>query len=239
MELEFQHTHHIANETDACKDDLQVPVTSILQKIPRTFPGETPWHKNWKKAFPKNYREVCFYDESCGEMHRADVHTPCGTTLEFQNSPISLAELESRESFYPNLIWILNGKKFKGFRVLKNLPDVHHPRLANYEFCISDHLSMVRKSEVSAGVAKPKILNFYHPEIKGIPLTSHYYSFCWKQPHSVWFSAKCPILVDLGGHFLYQLKKREQLSADYTYLQMLTRKSFIDQFVSFDLTSGS
>lgn len=234
MEFQFQPSQETEDKIIPLKIDNETAVIdpTIFQKIPRAYPGETPWHRNWKKAFPQNYREICFYDAQCGEMHRADVHTPCGTTLEFQNSPISLAELESREAFYPNLIWILNGKKFKGFRILKSLPDIDHPRLTDYEFCHSDHLAMVRKSEVALGFIKPKILNFYHPEIKGIPFTSNYYSFCWKQPHSVWFSAKCPIFVDLGGHFLYQLKKRIQLSGDYAYLQMIARKSFVDRYLT-------
>ena len=196
------------------------------------YPGETPWHRNWKLAFPLSFREICFIDPVTGEQHRADVHTPCGTTIEFQNSPISEQELISREAFYPNLVWILNGKKFKGFRILKSLPDVDDPKLAEYEFCHSDHLSMLRKSEVLQGIVKPKRLNFHHPEIKNISLTSHYYSFCWKQPHGVWFKANAPIIVDLGGHFLYQLKKRKQLSGDYAYLHMMTRRAFIEQFMN-------
>ena len=205
---------------------------SLQGKKERLFyPGETPWHRNWKLAFLLSYREVCFMDLISGEQHRADVHTPCGTTLEFQNSPISELELISREAFYPNLVWVLNGKKFKGFRILKSLPDVDDPKLDGYEFRHSDHLSMVRRSEVMQGIIKPKVLNFHHPEIKGAALTSHYYSFCWKQPHGVWFKATAPIIVDLGGHFLYQLKKRKQLSGDYAYLHMMTRKAFIDKYV--------
>lgn len=193
--------------------------------------GETPWHRNWKKAFPASYREVCFYDERLGEQHRADVHTPCGTTLEFQNSPITLAELESREAYYPKLVWVLNGKKFKGFRILKHLPDVDDARLRDYEFCHSDHLSMIRKWDLLNARGKTKILNFHHPELRSIPLTSHYYSFCWKNPHRVWYQARCPIIVDLGGHFLYQLKQRPQLSGAYAFLHMIPRKDFVGQYL--------
>ena len=194
--------------------------------------GESPWHRDWKKAFPESFREISFADQTLGQLHRADVHTPCGTTLEFQNSPICIEELRSREEFYPKLIWILNGKKFKGFRILKSLPDVDDPRLMNYEFCHSDHLKMIRKSDIMGDVGKPKAMNFYHPELKNIPLTSFYYSFCWKHPHRVWYQAKSPIIVDLGGHFLYQLKHRQQLSGVYSYLKMIPRKSFIAQYLS-------
>jgi hypothetical protein len=195
----------------------------------RFYPGETPWHRNWKKAFPPSFREVSFVDETRAELHRADVHTPCGTTLEFQNSPICMEELKSREAFYPNLVWVLNGKKFKGFRILKSLPDVDDPLLSDYEFCHSDHLSMIRKSDLLQG--RPKVLNFYHPEIKRVPLTSCYYSFCWKHPHRVWYEAKAPIIVDIGGHFLYQLKHRKQLSGDYPYLHIIPRKHFIERYL--------
>jgi hypothetical protein len=203
----------------------------MLKNTAITYRNETPWHRNWKKAFPQSYREVCFSDKALGQLHRADVHTPCGTTLEFQNSPICMEELQSREAFYPNLIWVLNGMKFKGFRILKHLPDVDDPRLCGYEFCHTDHLSMIRKSDLLSGRGRPGVLNFYHAEIKDVPLTSNYYSFCWKHPHQVWYQAKSPIIVDLGGHFLYQLKQRKQLSGDYAYLHMIPRKSFIEQFV--------
>ncbi len=191
--------------------------------------GETPWHRNWKNAFPSACREVSFADKDLGELHRADIYTPCGTTIEFQNSPICIEELKSREAYYANLIWVLNGKKFKGFRILKHLPDVNDPRLSEFEFCHTDHLSVIRKKDLLQG--RPKVLNFHHPELRTIPLSSHYYSFCWKNPHRVWYQARCPIIVDLGGHFLYQLKQRAQLSGNYAYLHMIARKDFISRYI--------
>nr|WP_068891932.1 competence protein [Pedobacter panaciterrae] len=202
------------------------------EKQHSTSYGETPWHRNWKMVFPTSFREVSFWDGAKEQQHRADIYTSCGTTIEFQNSPIGIEELESREAFYPKLIWVLNGKKFKGFRVLKHLPDVDDPRLTDFEFCHNDHLSMIRKTDIIHGKGYPKILNFYHPELRKIPLTSHYYSFCWKHPHRVWYQAKCPIIIDLGGHFLYQLKQKQQLSGDYPYLHMIPRKEFISRYWS-------
>lgn len=194
---------------------------------------ESPWHRNWKKAFPESYREKSFCCEITGELHRADVFTSCGTAIEFQNSPITLAEVQSREAFYPKLVWVLNGKKFKGFRLLKNLPHPDDPKLFDYEFCNSDHLSMVRKADVKNPLIRPKVLNFYHPEIKSVHITSNFYHFCWKQPHAVWFGAKAPIIVDLGGHFLYRMRIRKQLSGDYPYLETISRKQFIEEYLFF------
>lgn len=220
------------SDTSLFSDQPDFPKSSPEEtvRVFRNFPGETKWHRDWKAAFPLAFREVSFSDPVLGELHRADVYTPCGTTLEFQNSPICLQELKSREAFYPKLIWVLNGKKFKGFRVLKNLPDVDDPRIARYDFCPTQHLSMIRHADFLQG--SPRILNFYHPELKNLPLTSCYYSFSWKHPHRVWYEAKNPIIVDLGGHFIYRLKIRKQLSGDYPYLHMMTRKSFIEQYIS-------
>ncbi|GGI29135.1 competence protein CoiA family protein [Pedobacter mendelii] len=201
--------------------------------VPEKYHKESIWHRNWKKAFPESYREKSFCCEKTGELHRADVFTPCLTAIEFQNSPISLAEMQSREAFYPNMIWILNGKKFKGFKILKNLPHPDDLKLVDYEFCNSDHLSMVRKADVLAGFIKPKVLNFYHPEIKCVAISSNFYHFCWKKPHAVWFSAKAPIIVDLGGYFLYKMRIRKQLSGDFPYLEMINRKTFIEKYLCF------
>jgi hypothetical protein len=194
------------------------------------YAGETPWHRDWKNAFPKTFRERTFLDPILGQQHRADVHTSCGTTIEFQNSPITVRELKSREAFYPKLVWVINGKKFKGFKVLKALPDVNDPLIADYEFSHTANLTMVSKTDILAKIVKPRKLTFHHPALRSVPLTTHSYSFCWRHPHRVWYEAKCPLIFDLGGYFLYQLKQRPQLSGDYAYLEMIPRKTFIEQY---------
>lgn len=192
--------------------------------------SESPWHRNWKLAFPPNFREKSFFSEAQNCYHRADIHTNCGTTIEFQHSPISLEELHSREDFYPNLIWVVDGSKFKGFKILKHLPDVEESRLDVYEFSHTQNLTLYRRSEL--GAAKPKLLTLSHPELSGLKLTSHYFSFVWKHPHRVWYEAKCPMIFDFGGYFVYQLKQRPQSSGAYAYLHMIPRKDFICRYTS-------
>lgn len=193
--------------------------------------GETDWHRSWKLAFPLQFRERTFLSKAEGYCHRADVFTPCGTAIEFQNSPISLAELTSREAFYPKMIWVVNGQKFKGFRVLKNLPLMEDPSIADFEFSHTANLTMVRKKELIAGVEKPKALTFHHPELRDIKRTGHLYSFRWLNPHRVWYQTSFPIVIDLGGYFLYELRHRPQLNGNYPYLCMVPRKNFIGQFI--------
>lgn len=67
---------------------------------------ETEWHLNWKKVFPKKWQEVVI--KKNGQVHRADVVTSLGRIIEFQNSPLSEEKILERESFYNNMVWVLN-----------------------------------------------------------------------------------------------------------------------------------
>lgn len=73
--------------------------------------GETDWHRNWKNRFPDEWQEVVHFDEETGEKHIADVKTPHGLVIEFQHSPMHFDEMVSRESFYDNMIWIVDGDR--------------------------------------------------------------------------------------------------------------------------------
>lgn len=66
---------------------------------------ESDWHLGWKSLFPKECCEV-----SMGP-HRADVRIN-GTVIEFQKSPISPDEIAERESFYGDMVWVLDGNDF-------------------------------------------------------------------------------------------------------------------------------
>lgn len=74
--------------------------------------AESKWHIDWKNEFPKECQEVIM-----GE-HRADIYVK-GQTIELQNSSISSEEIQKREAFYKNMIWVLNGEKFAKNLILK------------------------------------------------------------------------------------------------------------------------
>ena len=74
--------------------------------------NETEWHRNWKNKFPKDWQEIIQRDES-GEKHIADVKTSSGWVIEFQHSAISREERDSRDYFYTNLIWVVDGTRRK------------------------------------------------------------------------------------------------------------------------------
>jgi len=72
----------------------------------------TKWHIDWQDEFDKKFQEIQLIDENTGETHRADIKLSNGTVIEVQNSPITIDEIEARETFYGtnHMIWILNGE---------------------------------------------------------------------------------------------------------------------------------
>ena len=77
--------------------------------------NETPWHRKWKENFPSEWQEVAVRGAD-GELHIADIKTPSGLVVEFQHSSISTFERQSRELFYGNMIWVLDGLRTKSDR---------------------------------------------------------------------------------------------------------------------------
>jgi len=75
--------------------------------------NETEWHRSWKNNFPKDWQEIIHTDENSGEKHIADVKTDSNWVLEFQHSHIKPEERLSRDAFYSNLVWVLDGTRRK------------------------------------------------------------------------------------------------------------------------------
>lgn len=74
--------------------------------------NETEWHRQWKGQFPIEWQEVVQFDAK-GEKHIADVKTEKGWVLEFQHSYIKPEERRSRNTFYPKLVWVIDGLRRK------------------------------------------------------------------------------------------------------------------------------
>lgn len=68
------------------------------------YEPESEWHIKWKNEFPPEQQEI-----KIGK-HRADIITRTGTIIELQSSSISKEDVEEREKFYNNMIWLLNGE---------------------------------------------------------------------------------------------------------------------------------
>ena len=74
---------------------------------------ETEWHRKWKNKFPTEWQETIKFDRETGEKHIADIFNPdIDLVIEFQNSPIDVKEMKSREKFYKRMVWVVNAEKF-------------------------------------------------------------------------------------------------------------------------------
>jgi competence protein CoiA len=75
--------------------------------------NETEWHRAWKNRFPVESQEVIHADPMTGEKHIADIKTGSELVIEFQHSAIDPGEIRSREAFYKNMIWVVDGTRLK------------------------------------------------------------------------------------------------------------------------------
>jgi competence protein CoiA len=94
-----QRSHHWAHRNDMKCDFWREP--------------ETEWHRSWKNNFPTEWQETILPDQETGEKHIADICTDYGLVVEFQHSSIHPQERISRENFYKNMIWVVNGARLK------------------------------------------------------------------------------------------------------------------------------
>jgi competence protein CoiA len=174
--------------------------------------NETPWHREWKSYFPETWRELVHEDPTTGEKHIADVKTATGRVIEFQNSPMPPHELRSRETFYGNMIWIVNGDKFRNnFYILDALPDpdaafaqdiVFHPQTLE-----KPTYGFWRKSEnpdyKPGGMVLVHTVEEPSQNETRRQIYEHYvghHMFDWKRPRSVWFESKRPVFF----HFAHE-----------------------------------
>ncbi len=77
------------------------------------------WHRQWINKFPRECQEISVSDEATSERHIADVCTEHDLVIKFQLSGIYQEEQIAQESFYKNMIWVVNGTQPKYRRFLK------------------------------------------------------------------------------------------------------------------------
>jgi hypothetical protein len=215
-----QNVHHWAHLSKDC-DSWYEPMTQ--------------WHIDWQNMFPEFYREKQFYDEVKKEYHRADIHTLSLVTIEFQNSPISIDEINSRSSFYEKLIWVINGANFKDqFEFLCEIPNPELPETKDYQIICtkppvgkSAVLFQNLKTDEVFGPNRQEVAHLIDLMKKG---KLRYWGFNWKHKREGWFLTKDPVFIDFGDGILYWLKQRNHPDDPIYYLQVVTKKEFISKY---------
>ena len=173
--------------------------------------NETEWHRKWKNYFPKGWQEIIHHDEVSGEKHIADVKTSKGIVIEFQNSPISVDELNSREEFYKNMIWIVNGAKFeKNFHILNKLPNPESNFFEDIAFMNREYnhagqlYYRLSENEENTDMYLVHSLSDIKVEIEANYIGQHLYD--WVRPRKVWQESKFRVFIDFDGDELWELQ---------------------------------
>ena len=189
--------------------------------------NETPWHREWKSRFPEACREICFTALD-GEIHRADIRTPTGIFIEAQHSAISDAERSSREAFYKNLVWIVDGRGFRGnFDIYHLLPDPFSELASDIVWSkasrqlkgaargIFFRLSEVvqdnpHATKASLGRGLHQMHGISEIEVDLNKAYSGHHQYDWIRPHRTWLDAKCPVYLDFGEEHLIRLETYDE-----------------------------
>jgi competence protein CoiA len=177
--------------------------------------NETQWHRDWKNLFPEGCREVNHVAPD-GEIHRADIMTPTGIYIEVQHSAMTDGERKSREAFYKNLVWIVDGRGFKDrFDLHHLLPNPENQEAQDLVWCKAAH----GMNGANAGVfwrlsENPDHSNGGLLKIHGIHKIQHliktycgHQQYSWVEPRRTWLDAECPVYIDFGDEWLFQLQR--------------------------------
>lgn len=189
--------------------------------------NETEWHRAWKNLFPESCREVTHIAPD-GEIHRADIKTPTGIIIEVQHSAMSDAERQSRESFYGNLVWVVDGRGFKkNFNIYHLLPAPESEVAQDLVWCKASRVAkgaaaglFFRLSESQAENPDETITKatmrgcYYHGiyEIKADVERAYrgHHQYGWVRPRRTWLDAVCPVYIDFGDEYLVRLETYDE-----------------------------
>lgn len=202
--------------------------------------NETDWHRAWKSLFPSECREIC-HTAPDGEIHRSDIRTPTGIYIEVQHSAMSDAERLSREAFYRNLIWVLDGKPFKSnFDIYHELPDPRsdiaqdlvwvkarrHLNGANAGLFFRLSECRVEYPDVTKASIRGGIYHGMH-EIADEVLFAYrgHHQFDWVRPRSTWLEAGSPVYIDFGEDYLLKMETYDESSLPC--IRVVMKRDFI------------
>lgn len=184
--------------------------------------NETLWHREWKNRFPADCREISHVAPD-GEIHRADIKTPTGIVIEVQHSAMTDAERSSREAFYGNLVWVVDGSGFRqNFDIYHPLPDPaselardlvwaktyrHLPgTFDGVFFRVSDaleHNANATKADLGGDMHLVHFIDEIEEQL-GQAYSGHR-QYDWVRPRRTWLDATCPVYIDFGEDWLAQL----------------------------------
>ena len=185
--------------------------------------NETEWHRDWKNLFPQDCREIS-HAAPDGEIHRADIRTRTGIYIEVQHSAMTDSERISREAFYKNLVWVIDGRGFRdNFDIYHILPEPGAELAQDLVWAKASRsmqgaalglffrVSEGRKDYPERDISKSTLsfgeihsIQELQTEIEQAYRGHHQYD--WVRPRRTWLDAVCPVYIDFGGEYLVRLE---------------------------------
>lgn len=189
--------------------------------------NETDWHRQWKNLYPLECREISHVAPD-GEIHRADIKTPSGIVVEIQHSAMTDEERTSREAFYGNLVWLIDGYGFKeNFDIYHMLPNPNSKIASDLIWSEAKrHLNganrglFMRRSE---GTYQIHGIHEIQDEVS--QCYNGYHQYDWIRPRNVWLEATCPVYIDFGERLLVKLGTYD--STGLKCIRFVSKKKFV------------
>lgn len=203
--------------------------------------NETEWHRAWKSRYPEPWREAIHFDQKTGEKHVADVKTESGQVVEFQNSPMSPEELRSRESFYGNVVWVVNAKAFaRRFHFLHKVP-APSSKILEDKVVFPAFRGVVQngsggRDQLWASYWKPSenvgrrdgdlVRSRQFDALEAEVEYQGHHLFEWIRPKTVWYEAVAPVMMDFGDDLLWRILRYD--SRGLLCVQATTKHAFVE-----------
>jgi hypothetical protein len=199
--------------------------------------NETPWHREWKNRFPEECREVIHFAMD-GEIHRADIKTPTGIVIEVQHSNMTDSERISREQFYGNLVWVIDGRSFRNnFDIFHLLPNPNSElaqdiiwfkgtrKMQGAARGIFWRLSESPEStKTKRGAVEMHFMYEIEDEVNSAYCGHHQYD--WVRPRGTWLEAECPVYIDFGDEYLVRLEVYDE--SGLPCIRLISKMKFLN-----------
>lgn len=202
--------------------------------------NETVWHREWKELFPEICREIS-HTAPDGEIHRADIKTPTGIVIEIQHSSMTDIERLSRESFYGNLVWVIDGRGFRdNFDIYHLLPDPmsdlaqdlvwskaqRHMNGSNRGLFFRPSENQDHQPGATKATLKGGWVHGIHEIEDQVNASYHgHHQYDWVRPRKTWLDATCPVYIDFGGDSLMRLEIYDETGL--RCIRMISKRKFV------------
>ncbi|MGL4283688.1 MAG: competence protein CoiA, partial [Eubacterium aggregans] len=202
--------------------------------------NETEWHRAWKNLYPNECREIS-HTAPDGEIHRADIKTNTGIVIEIQHSAMTDEERVSRENFYGNMVWVIDGSGFKkNFDIYHMLPapdsviakDIVWIKAKRHMYGANKGL-FFRLSEArheNPNAAKKDVLSGWIHSFEEIrkeveSAYNGFHQYDWIRPRTTWLDAKVPVYLDFGNDWLAKLCEYDE--SGLLCIRLITKAKFV------------